>query len=173
MDESRFCQICSRRSSAVNYRGFHRQLTAAGFLKLRQLTAEAKLPRKSDRRNFISYLLRKRDFHCSTAPHTRLSLIPFKPPKMTKRTKKAGIVGKYGTRYGASLRKQIKKMEVSQHSKFFCEFCGKYAVKRKAVGIWGCKDCGKVKAGGAYTLNTASAVTVRSTIRRLREQTES
>ncbi|RYR40297.1 hypothetical protein Ahy_A09g046023 [Arachis hypogaea] len=95
------------------------------------------------------------------------------PSKMTKRTKKAGIVGKYGTRYGASLRKQIKKMEVSQHSKFFCEFCGKYAVKRKAVGIWGCKDCGKVKAGGAYTLNTASAVTVRSTIRRLREQTES
>ncbi|KAL4029458.1 hypothetical protein IC575_007670 [Cucumis melo] len=102
---------------------------------------------------------------------------------MTKRTKKAGIVGKYGTRYGACLRKQIKKMEVSQHSKYFCEFCGKasscllflaqYAVKRKAVGIWGCKDCGKVKAGGAYTLNTASAVTVRSTIRRLREQTES
>ncbi|KAK8937971.1 60S ribosomal protein L37a [Platanthera guangdongensis] len=90
----------------------------------------------------------------------------------TKRTKKAGIVGKYGTRYGASLRKQIKKMEVSQHAKYFCEFCGKYAVKRKAVGIWGCKDCGKVKAGGAYTLNTASAVTVRSAIRRLREQTE-
>ncbi|KAK1666408.1 hypothetical protein QYE76_054567 [Lolium multiflorum] len=71
----------------------------------------------------------------------------------TKRTKKAGIVGKYGTRYGASLRKQIKKMEVSQHSKYFCEFCGKFAVKRKAVGIWGCKDCGKVKAGGAYTMN--------------------
>ncbi|GMY07321.1 60S ribosomal protein L37a-2 [Fagus crenata] len=57
---------------------------------------------------------------------------------MTKRTKKAGIVGKYGTCYGASLRKQIKTME--------------FAVKRKAVGIWGCKDCGKVKAGGAYTL---------------------
>ena len=30
-----------------------------------------------------------------------------------------------GTRYGASLRKQIKKMEVSQHSRYFCEFCGK------------------------------------------------
>nr|GMD76702.1 60S ribosomal protein L37a [Ipomoea batatas]GMD81278.1 60S ribosomal protein L37a [Ipomoea batatas] len=73
---------------------------------------------------------------------------------MTKRTKKPGIVEKYGTRYGASLRKQIKKMEVSQHSKYFYEFCGKYAVKRKAVGIWGCKDCGKVKAGEAYTLNT-------------------
>ncbi|CDY42684.1 hypothetical protein HID58_060591 [Brassica napus] len=92
--------------------------------------------------------------------------------EMAKRTKKVGIVGKYGTRYGASIRKQIKKMEVSQHSKYFCEFCGKYGVKRNAVGIWGCKDCGKVKAGGAYTMNTASAVTVRSTIRRLREQIE-
>ncbi|GAB2216833.1 hypothetical protein Droror1_Dr00024613 [Drosera rotundifolia] len=58
-----------------------------------------------------------------------------------------------GIRYGASFRKQIKKMKVSQHNKYFCEFCGKYSVKRKAVGIWGCKDCGKVKAGGAYTLN--------------------
>ncbi|CDP09397.1 unnamed protein product [Coffea canephora] len=120
--------------------------------------------------------------HATTAQYKGFAASSFSPRlcgessqlfNMTKRTKKAGIVGKYGTRYGASLRKQIKKMEVSQHSKYLCEFCGKYAVKRKAVGIWGCKDCGKVKAGGAYTLNTASAVTVRSTIRRLREQTES
>jgi len=48
-----------------------------------------------------------------------------------------------------------------------------YSVKRKVVGIWECKDCEKVKVGGAYTMNTASAVTVRNTIRRLREQTES
>ncbi len=37
---------------------------------------------------------------------------PSCPAAMSKRTKKAGICGKYGTRYGASLRKQIKKMEV-------------------------------------------------------------
>lgn len=46
----------------------------------------------------------------------------------SKRTKKVGIVGKYGTRYGASLRKQIKKIEVAQHSKYFCSFCGKVRV---------------------------------------------
>ncbi|CAI5534208.1 unnamed protein product [Closterium sp. Naga37s-1] len=79
---------------------------------------------------------------------------------MTKRTKKAGIVGKYGTRYGASLRKQVKKMEVSQHAKYFCEFCGKFSVKRQVVGIWHCKHCNKTKAGGAYVLNTAAAVTL-------------
>ncbi|CAI5985577.1 unnamed protein product [Closterium sp. NIES-64] len=77
-----------------------------------------------------------------------------------------------GTRYGASLRKQVKKMEVSQHAKYFCEFCGKFSVKRQVVGIWHCKHCNKTKAGGAYVLNTAAAVTVRSTIRRLREQVE-
>ena len=46
------------------------------------------------------------------------------------------------------------------------------AVKRQAVGIWGCRACKKVVAGGAYVMNTASSVTVRSTIRRLREQVE-
>lgn len=88
----------------------------------------------------------------------------------SKRTKKVGIVGKYGTRYGSSLRKQVKKMEISQHSKYTCQFCGKTCVKRTAVGIWFCKACGKKYAGGAYSLHTGGAVTIRSTIRRLREQ---
>ncbi len=42
-------------------------------------------------------------------------------------TKKAGITGKYGTRYGGTLRKVIKKMEVTQHAKYTCTFCGKNA----------------------------------------------
>jgi len=74
--------------------------------------------------------------------------------------------------YGASLRKQIKKQEVSQHSKYLCDFCGKHSVRRVATGIWNCKSCGKQKAGGAYTLNTAAAITCRSTTRRLRETVE-
>ena len=49
---------------------------------------------------------------------------------MGKHTKKVGITGKYGTRYGASVRKQIKKMEVSQHAKFTCVFCGKVSHRR-------------------------------------------
>eukprot|EP01119_Soliformovum_irregulare_P020540 TRINITY_DN6673_c1_g1_i1.p2 TRINITY_DN6673_c1_g1~~TRINITY_DN6673_c1_g1_i1.p2 ORF type:complete len:109 (-),score=25.54 TRINITY_DN6673_c1_g1_i1:395-679(-) len=88
---------------------------------------------------------------------------------MAKRTKKVGIVGKYGTRYGASLRKQVKKMEITQHAKFTCGFCGKDTVKRQAVGIWHCGGCRKTTAGGAWVQTTVAAATVRSTIRRLRE----
>ncbi|CEH13342.1 60s ribosomal protein l43 [Ceraceosorus bombacis] len=91
---------------------------------------------------------------------------------MAARTKKVGITGKYGTRYGASLRKGIKKIEISQHSRYTCTFCGKDSVKRKSVGIWECKSCRKTIAGGAWTLSTTAAATVRSTIRRLREITE-
>jgi large subunit ribosomal protein L37Ae len=93
---------------------------------------------------------------------------------MGKRTKKVGITGKYGTRYGSTLRKLMRKIEVSQHSTYRCVFCGKNSVKRTSAGIWKCNACLKVMAGGAYTLSTASAVTVRSTIGRLRKmQTES
>lgn len=61
---------------------------------------------------------------------------PLRPPlPQSKRTKKVGIVGKYGTRYGASLRKQIKKMEVSQHSKYFCSFCGKVRAATARPGL--------------------------------------
>lgn len=93
--------------------------------------------------------------------------------KMAKRTKKVGVTGKYGTRYGATLRKLMRKIEISQHATYRCAFCGKDSVKRTCVGIWACKSCKKVVAGGAYSLSTASAVTVRSTIGRLRKmQTE-
>ncbi|KAG2186225.1 hypothetical protein INT43_002663 [Umbelopsis isabellina] len=83
-----------------------------------------------------------------------------------------GVTGKYGTRYGASLRKQVKKMEITQHAKYTCTFCGKDAVKRTAVGIWECKGCKKVMAGGAWTVSTTAAATVRSAVRRLREMAE-
>ncbi|MBW0477211.1 hypothetical protein O181_016926 [Austropuccinia psidii MF-1] len=91
---------------------------------------------------------------------------------MTKRTKKVGVTGKYGTRYGASLRKQIKKMEVTQHARYTCTFCGKDTVKRSAVGIWECRSCRKIIAGGAWTVSTTAAATVRSTVRRLAELRE-
>ncbi|EEB07918.1 60S ribosomal protein L43 [Schizosaccharomyces japonicus yFS275] len=93
---------------------------------------------------------------------------------MTKRTKKVGVTGKYGVRYGASLRRDIRKIEVQQHARYQCPFCGRSTVKRQAAGIWKCtgKNCGKIIAGGAWTVSTAAATSARSTIRRLREMVE-
>ncbi len=58
------------------------------------------------------------------------SLVSF---SQAKRTKKVGIVGKYGTRYGASLRKMVKKMEITQHAKYTCSFCGKVCISSVIV----------------------------------------
>ena len=47
---------------------------------------------------------------------------------MAKRTKKVGIVGKYGTRYGGAIRKIVKKFELQQHAKYVCPACGKVII---------------------------------------------
>jgi len=60
-------------------------------------------------------------------------------------------------------------MEVTQHSKYTCTFCGKNSVKRVATGIWGCGRCKKTMAGGSYVLSTAAAITVRTAITRLQK----
>lgn len=107
---------------------------------------------------------------------------------MAKRTKKVGIVGKYGTRYGASLRKIVKKMEVSQHKKYQSPFCGATTLKRTgkfftlsiwliltvflAVGIWHCSRTNKKVAGGAWEPHTQNYAVVAMGIRRLRENVE-
>ena len=44
---------------------------------------------------------------------------------MAKRTVKVGICGKFGTRYGASLRKVVKKFEITQRAKYVSPFSGK------------------------------------------------
>nr|XP_012423570.1 PREDICTED: putative 60S ribosomal protein L37a [Odobenus rosmarus divergens] len=88
---------------------------------------------------------------------------------MAQCTKKVGIVDKHGTRYGASLRKMVKKIEVSLHDKYTCSSCGKTKMKRRAVGIWHCDSCMKTIAGGTWTYNTTSAVTVKLAIGRLKE----
>merc|ERR1739838_738404 len=105
-----------------------------------------------------------------------MGLIPFLSPIsivqqinksaiMAKRTKKVGIFGKYGTRYGASLRKIVKKMEVSQHKRYQSPFCGANTLKRTAVGIWQCSRTGKKVAGGAWEPHTQNYAVVAMGIR--------
>jgi large subunit ribosomal protein L37Ae len=44
-------------------------------------------------------------------------------------------------------------MEVTQHAKYTCTFCGKVTVRRHSTGIWNCKSCKRTVAGGAYVVS--------------------
>lgn len=85
--------------------------------------------------------------------------------QMSKGTLKVGITGRYGARYGATLRKRMKPFEESQHAKYECDACGKTAVKRVATGIWQCRRCKHKFAGGAYAPTSASGQSFAALIR--------
>ena len=92
---------------------------------------------------------------------------------MGLRTKKVGITGKYATRYGQKLRKQVKAIEILQRVRSICPFCGKKSIKRQAAGIWKCRGCRRAIAGGAWEFVTTAATTAKTTINRLKKNLES
>ena len=92
---------------------------------------------------------------------------------MENRTKKVGITGKYATRYGQKLRKQVKAIEILQRVKSICPFCGKKSIRREATGIWKCRGCRRAIAGGAWEFVTTAATTAKTTINRLKKNLES
>jgi large subunit ribosomal protein L37Ae len=69
---------------------------------------------------------------------------------MSRRTKKVGSSGRYGTRYGLSVKKQMKVVEANKSSKYTCPRCSKKNVKRVSAGVWECRSCELKFTGGAY-----------------------
>lgn len=69
---------------------------------------------------------------------------------MTRKTLKAGVVGKLGPRYGVRLRRRVQEVEVVQRAKHPCPRCMARSVKRVSSGVWECRRCGLRFAGGAY-----------------------
>ena len=67
-------------------------------------------------------------------------------------TKKVGAAGRFGARYGKTVRARITKVENKQRQKQTCPYCKKLGAKRKSKGIWHCKKCGKKFASSAYYL---------------------
>jgi large subunit ribosomal protein L37Ae len=67
------------------------------------------------------------------------------------KTKKVKAAGRYGARYGRSVRVKISDIEAIQRKKQTCIFCNGTA-KRLSKGIWLCKKCGKKFASHTYYL---------------------
>ncbi len=77
------------------------------------------------------------------------------------RTRKVGPAGSFGPRYGASLRKRWARVVMAMRAPHRCPRCQTKAVKRVAVGIWRCRKCGLVFAGGAYVPYTKTGDVAR------------
>ena len=59
-----------------------------------------------------------------------------------------------GVRGGRSVRSKLRKIQEKKKQKYSCPRCEKSAVKRRETGVWYCKSCGIVFAGGAYSPTT-------------------
>ncbi|RLG81541.1 MAG: 50S ribosomal protein L37ae [Thermoprotei archaeon] len=74
---------------------------------------------------------------------------------MGKGTKVVSIAGRYGARYGSTLRKKVRDILERRYMPHACPFCGyKGKVVRLSTGIWFCRKCGVKWAGGAYVPRT-------------------
>ena len=69
---------------------------------------------------------------------------------MAIKKKKIGSAGRFGAGYG-KVKEKLIDVEAKQRKKQDCPFC-KGRAKRVAKGIWQCKKCSKVFAGGVFHL---------------------
>jgi large subunit ribosomal protein L37Ae len=69
---------------------------------------------------------------------------------MTHGTKKVGIAGKYGPRYGVKIRKRLAEVEGERVLKRQCPRCKHVSVKRTDTGVWACRRCDYKYAAAAY-----------------------
>jgi large subunit ribosomal protein L37Ae len=70
-------------------------------------------------------------------------------PTKLKKTKSAG---RFGSRYGKTVRARLVSVEEKQRKKQKCPFCEKLGAKRLSKGIWKCNKCNKKFASNAYYL---------------------
>lgn len=78
------------------------------------------------------------------------------------RTKKSGRAGRFGARYGVTLRQRVAKIEANMKIKHRCPSCQTFAVSRVSTGIWNCRKCGHTFTGGAYAPTTDAQKILRS-----------
>jgi large subunit ribosomal protein L37Ae len=69
-------------------------------------------------------------------------------------TRKTGLAGGFGARYGTVTRRRYISIVTGLRSKHECPKCMFKTVKRWSVGVWHCRKCGFKFAGGAYAPTT-------------------
>jgi len=72
---------------------------------------------------------------------------------MPTKLKKSKSAGRFGARYGKTVRARLVKVEGKQRIKQKCPFCKKSGAKRLSKGIWKCSKCNKKFASNTYYLD--------------------
>ncbi len=65
-------------------------------------------------------------------------------------TRKVGSAGRFGVRYGKTIRQRIIDVEKKQRKLQKCPYCHRLKVKRVSLGIWECKKCDSKFTNRAY-----------------------
>ena len=69
--------------------------------------------------------------------------------------RKSGITGKYGARYGSTVRKRSRLILEKMKGKIKCPRCQTLgSIRRISTGIWYCRKCEAKFTGGAYYITT-------------------
>jgi len=77
---------------------------------------------------------------------------------MSKRTKKVGTSGRFGPRYGVTVRKRIADVEAVTKGRHECPICHGVTLGRSATGIWICRRCGAKMASSSYMPTPPAAI---------------
>ncbi|MBK70012.1 MAG: 50S ribosomal protein L37ae [Euryarchaeota archaeon] len=88
---------------------------------------------------------------------------------MAKRTQKAGLTARFGSRYGVSVRRRAGSALRKKSREYTCPSCQYPKVRRKAAGIWECRKCGHTFTGGVWEPFTRASEANSRVIRRSME----
>jgi large subunit ribosomal protein L37Ae len=77
---------------------------------------------------------------------------------MSKRTKKVGVTGWMGPRYGIRVRRRVQEVEKTRAASYACPKCSTMTVRRTGSGLWECRRCDRTFASDAYAFRPAPSI---------------
>ena len=85
---------------------------------------------------------------------------------MAKRTQKAGLTARFGSRYGVSVRRRAGSALKKKSKLYTCPKCHYVKVRRQSAGIWHCKKCDHTFSGGVWEPFTRASDANNRVVRR-------
>ena len=87
------------------------------------------------------------------------------------KTKKVGMAGKFGCRYGSKTKEKWLRLKLQQKGEQKCPKCeSKSKNMRGTIGVWNCPRCGCTFSGGAWAPKTDRGIASFRVTKRLQRE---